>query len=87
MALKIMNAFSDAVFFDVTKLRNWNLPEVIRHEMLRSGGKFYFISHRRLSQRNTVEEAQSWYGVHSRTRELWICKLCRDVKTHLDTST
>ena len=29
------------VFFNVSKLRDWNSPEINRHGMLRSGGKFY----------------------------------------------
>ena len=72
---KILNVLSDLVFFNVTKLRKWFMPEIILHEMLRSGGKFYSqmrkalmvfsgfvitrLYQRRLSQRETVEEAQS----------------------------
>lgn len=41
MASKILNVFSDPVFFNVTKLGEWNLPEIIRHGMLTSGGMFY----------------------------------------------
>ena len=41
MASKIINVFSDPVFFSVTNLQDWNLPEVVKHGMMRSGGKFY----------------------------------------------
>ena len=41
MASKILNIFCDPVFFNVTKLRDWNLLYIIRHEMLRNGRKFY----------------------------------------------
>ena len=44
------------------------------------------IHHRTLSQGDSMEQAESWYGVHFRTGELWSCKLCRGAKTQLDAS-
>ena len=107
LASKIVNVFSESVFFSNLQMRDWNLPELIRYGMLKSGGEFYSqmrffftlmamivfsgismtrISHSGLSQRITMKEAQSWNRMHSRTWELWSCKLCRGVKTQLDTS-
>ena len=39
MAPKIINVFSDPVFFNVNKLWDWNLPNIIRYGMLRIWGK------------------------------------------------
>ena len=54
--------------------------------MFLSGIGMTRISYRRLSQRDTVEDAQSGMEVHSLTGELWSGKLCTGVKTQLDTS-
>ena len=42
MASKIINVCSDPVIFNATKLRNWNLPKILRHGILRSGEMFCF---------------------------------------------
>ena len=103
MASKILSAFSDPVFFKITKLRDWNLLKIIRYGRLKSGGEFYFqmrkdvtlmavmdfsgigmarIYHRRLSQRNTMEEAGSIveWGTFSYRRTIEL-QLCRSVET------
>ena len=56
--------FSDENFFNLMAL------------MIFSGFGMTKISHQRPSQRDTVEEGQSWYR-----GELWSCKLCRGVET------
>ena len=40
MASEILNIFSVSVFLNLTELRILNLPEIIKHVMLRGGGRF-----------------------------------------------
>ena len=51
MASKILNVFSDPVFFNVTELRDWNLPEIIRHLTLMALMFFSCIAMTRISDR------------------------------------